>query len=325
VGIIKQTYKKIRQWLGKKKRAYLAERPHRSFRKTRKPRTIRPLVSVKTNVGGTFKTLWQEKRVLIGLGLIYVAATYVFVGGVAQADFVDLKNATLDVLGGSFNSLGTAVSLFTSTVTGAFNTNMTELQQFLSVFIALMFWLTIVWALRMRFAEQTIKLRDALYSASAPLVAYVLVVMAIIAQLTPGAIGIYIFGIAQGGGWIQGGVELMMFATGALLLCILSIYWLAGSLLALVVVTLPQMYPWRALSIASELVMGRRVRIVGHTLMLIIILFAAWTVVLLPMLVLDGWLHFDAIPLIPIVVQLLGAFTIMYASTYIYRLYRSMI
>lgn len=322
---VRQIFKKIRAWLRQKKQAYLAARPHRSFRKTRRPRTIRPIVGVKANIAGSFQTIWKEKRLFGALALIYMAATYVFVGGIAQADFVDLKTATLDVLGGTFSSLGTAVSLFTSTITGAFNTEITQLQQFLSILVALFFWLTIVWALRMRFADQTIKARDALYSAGAPVVAYVLVLMAIVAQLTPGAIGIYILSVAQSGGWIQGGVELMMFAAGAFLLCVLSLYWLAGSLLALVVVTLPNMYPWRALSIASELVIGRRLRMVRHTVALFITIFIVWAVVLLPALALDGWLHFDEIPLIPIVVQALGAFTIIYASTYIYKLYRSMI
>jgi hypothetical protein len=325
VGKIKQKLGQTKQWLAKKRRAYMAARPHRSFKPTKTPRKRPPIVRIKKNIADTFTTIWQEKRLLFGLGLIYVVATYILVGGVAQADFVALKDATLQVFGGTFSSAGTALSLLTSTMSGAFASSLTELQQFLAVFLGIMFWLTIVWALRMRFADQKIKVRDALYSAGAPVVAYALVGLAIILQLTPGALGIFIFSTAQNGGWIQGGVEVMMFAFGAFLLCCLSIYWLAGSLLALVVVTLPQMYPWRALSISSELVIGRRLRMVGHAGALVAVLFGVWVVVLLPVLLLDGWLRIDWIPLIPIAVQLLGAFTLIYFSTYVYRLYRSLI
>ena len=322
---MKQKTRQIKQWLGKKHKTYIAARPHRSFRRTKKRKNQPQLASIKSVLLGSFKTIRENKGLFFGLGLIYVLVTYIFVGGIAQGDFVDLKTATVQVFGGSFNSLGTVFSLLTSTMSGAFNTNLTELQQFLAIFIAFMFWLTLIWALRMRFADQKIKIRAALYNAGAPLVPYVVIILIIILQLTPGAIGVFIFSTAQNGTYLQGGVEVMAFAAAAFLLCCLSLYWLAGSLLSLVIVTLPDMYPWRALSIASELVIGRRVRLIGHIFALIAMLFLIWVVFLLPTLLVDSWLRWNWLPLVPIMVQLLGAFTLIYAATYIYKLYRSLL
>lgn len=315
----------LRTKLAQKKREYLAKRPHRSFRKTPKQLHTPPMATIKQVAVDTWRIIWREKYLFGGLALLYMLATYIFVGGIAQADFVDLKSATLSVFGGRVDSIGTVLSLISSTMGGAFTTSMTELQQFLQIFIGMLFWLSLVWMLRMRFAEQTIKIRDALYNSAAPLVPYVLIGLIIMAQITPGAIGIYVFSTAIGGGFLQGGVEVMLFAVAALLLCALSIYWLAGSLLALVVVTLPNMYPWQALSIASELAVGRRLRLVGHTLALAATLFLAWILVLLPTILLDAWLRFDWLPLVPFMVQLMGALTLIYFSTYVYRLYRSLI
>jgi hypothetical protein len=306
-------------------RAYIAKRPHRSFRKTKPPRTLPPLVGIRQNTIDSLKTMWQERRLLLVLSLFYIIATYTFVGAIAQADFVNLKDATLDVLGGNFNSASTVFSLFTSTMTGAFNTSLTEVQQLLAMLLAVLFWLAIIWALRMRFAKKTIKARDALYNSAAPLISYLFLGFFIILQLSPGAVGAGIFALGQSGGYFQGGVEVMAFAAVAVLLVCLSLYWLAGSLVALVVVTLPQMYPWRALQIASELAWYRRTRLLGHTLNIGLTIFLLWLAGLLPALLIDAWLRFDWLPLVPIMVQFLGAVTIVYLATYVYRLYRSML
>lgn len=322
---IKQKLGSFKKRIGERRREYLAARPHKSFRKTRQPRTRPALATIKQNTRESLVLLWRERRLFAVLSIVYMLATYVFVGGVAQGDFVDLREATVEVLGGSLNSFSTALSLLTSTISGAFGSEMNELQQFLSVLLGIVFWLAIVWALRMRLANKQVNARDALYSSGAPLVSYVLVGFFIILQLTPGAIGLFVFNFASSGGYLQGGVEVMAFAFAAMLLGALSLYWLAGSLIALVVVTLPQMYPWRALRIASELAVWRRARLLGHVLVLAAMILAIWVLLLLPVLLLDSALAWTWLPLVPVTVQVLGAATIVFGATYIYKLYRSML
>jgi hypothetical protein len=325
VDKIKQKLGTIKKKIGDRRREYLAARPHKSFRNTKAPRTRPALITIKRNALESLRLMWRERRLFLILSAVYVVTTYIFVGGVAQGDFVELKEATVEVIGGSLNSFSTALSLLTSTMSGAFGSEMSEIQQFLAVLLGIVFWLTIVWALRMRLANEKINARDALYTASAPLVSYVVVGFFIILQLTPGAIGVFIFNVANSGGYIQGGVEVMAFALAAFLLGALSLYWLAGSLVALVIVTLPQMYPWRAIRIASELAIWRRTRLLWHTLALAGMLLLFWVVLLLPVLLLDTVLQWSWLPLVPIVVQALGAFSIVFGATYIYKLYRSML
>lgn len=317
--------KRFKKKMAAKRRAFLKPRPHRSFKKTRPARTQPALVTVKQNTVDSFKTIWQERRLFTSLMVVYAIATAIFIGAIGQADFVELKEATLQVFGGSFDSVSTLITLLSSTMSGAFSTGLTELQQFLAIMLAASFWLSIIWALRMRFAEQKITMRDALYNSGAPLVSYVIVGFFIIMQLTPGAVGLFVLNVAMGGGFLQGGVEIMMFAVAAFLLCCLSIYWMSASITALVVVTLPQMYPWRAMQMASELAIGRRLRLVRHIVALAATLFVVWSVLLMIILILDAWLRFDWLPLLPVTVQVLSAWTVLYAATYIYRLYRSML
>ncbi len=320
-----QKVKSAKTKISEKKQAYLKNRPHRSFRKTQ-PIKVKPIVDSMRRVAiDSFKIIWNDRKILLVLAFIYVLASYFFVGGVAQTDFVALKDATLEVFGGTYTSANSISTIFTSILTGAFAQDLTELQQFLAVLLILLFWLAVVWALRMWFADQKIVARDALYSSAAPLVSYLIVAVFIIIQLSPGALSVAVFNLAQSGGYMQGGIEVMMFTMAAVLLCCLSIYWISSSILALIIVTLPQMRPWRAMQIAGELAMGRRVRMLAHIVNLAFIVFCAWVICLVPALFLDSWMSFDWLPLIPIMVQALCAFSVLYVATYIYKLYRSML
>jgi hypothetical protein len=150
--------------------------------------------------------------------------------------------------------------------------------------------------------------------------------LAIVAvQLIPGALGVFGYSTALKGGWLDGGVESMAFAVAAILLSLLSLYFVVSSLIGLIVVTLPGTYPWQALRAARELVMNRRWAIVLRVFALVVQMLLLWGLVLIPVFLLDMWLRFDWLPLVPIVVQALVGLTLVYTSVYIYKLYRSLL
>jgi uncharacterized membrane protein YcjF (UPF0283 family) len=71
--------------------------------------------------------------------------------------------------------------------------------------------------------------------------------------------------------------------------------------------------------------MNRRWGIVLRVLMLAVQVLLLWAVVLIPVFMIDTWLRFDWLPLVPIVVQGLIGLTLVYTSVYVYRLYRSLL
>lgn len=91
--------------------------------------------------------------------------------------------------------------------------------------------MAIVWFLRHRLKGITVNVRDAIYNAGAPIVPTLVVALVRMFQLLPGAIGVIIYFAALNLGIISGGVESMLFAVAALLLVVLSLYWVAGTLL----------------------------------------------------------------------------------------------
>ncbi len=303
------------------------QNPHHSFKMT-KPKMYVTTADVRAAwrlLGESWAFIWRFKRVILGLGLIYAVVGYILVGGISQMDYVSFKEGVTEFVDGDLGAFETAFSLFGSALTGGLVAPPTDLQQFLSTALMLFFWLSLVWAARMLSADKEINLRDALYNSGAPIVP-TLVMLAIIAvQLIPAALGIFGYATALSGGWLDGGIEAFAFAVAAGLLCLMSAYFVVSSVTGLIVVTLPGTYPWHALQTARQLVMNRRWAIVLRILVMVVQMVLVWGVVMIPIFLLDNWLRFDWLPLVPIFVQALMGLTLVYTSVYIYRLYRSLL
>lgn len=301
--------------------------PHHAFRLTR-PRMYLgrdDLLAAWRLQLDAWRFVRQHKRIMLGLGLLYAVIEYFLVGGVSQIDYVAFKDATVQVIGGDMGAVGKAFSLFGAAVTGNLSTQPGELQQFMSAVLIILFWLAIVWAARMLAADKDIRLRDALYNSGTPIIPTLVVLSVVALQCAPGALGVFVYASALSGGWLQGGVESMSFAVGAVLLCLLSLYFIVSSLTALIIVTLPGAYPWQALREARAMVMNRRWAVVLRVLALAVHVVLLWAVVLIPVFLLDNWLRFDWLPLVPIAVQALAGMTLVLTSVYVYKLYRSLL
>jgi Na+-transporting NADH:ubiquinone oxidoreductase subunit NqrE len=122
----------------------------------------------------------------------------------------------------------------------------------------------------------------------------------------------------------------MLFWVAAALLATLSMYWITSTLFALVIVTLPGMYPFKALKTAGDLVVGRRFRILLRFVWMMFITVLIWAITMIPLILLDKWIKglwsaISWLPTIPVVLLVLGAITIVWISSYVYLLYRKVI
>lgn len=122
----------------------------------------------------------------------------------------------------------------------------------------------------------------------------------------------------------------MLFWIAAGLLTLLSIYWISSTFFALIVVTLPGMYPMQALRTAGDMVVGRRLRILLRLLWMGLGLVLAWALVLIPFILFDGWLkgvwpQIEWLPIVPVVLLLMSTATVVWTAAYIYLLYRKVV
>ena len=315
---------------------FMARRPHRSFRLTRRRDYDRSL-----KLPGYFaftkqvrQLLWENKKIFISLVALYGIVTIIFVGTTSQDLFTTLgdtlKETGSEVFTGNFGGVAQAGLLFVATISGASTQTLTEVQQIFAVIIALLTWLTTVWLLRNIMAGHKVTMRDGLYNAGAPIVPSFGVLIVLALQLLPIAVALLGYTAASATGLLEGGIEAMVFWFVVALLVLLSLYWATGTLIAMVVITLPGMYPLQAIRAAGDMVVGRRIRILLRILWMIAGLAVVWILILLPVIVFDTWIktiftQIAAVPLVPFVMLVVASFSVVWSASYIYLLYRKVV
>ena len=317
--------------------AFMARRPHRSFRLTRRRDYVRPL-DLPGNISFTHhvtQILWQYKKIFGLLVVVYIVLFAVLVGVQSQDTYAalsgTLKEASTEAFNGDIGAFGQAGILFLSIMTSGVVTGLTEAQQVFSVIIFLLIWLATVWLLRNLLAGHKVKLRDGLYNSGGPIFATLTILVVILIQLIPVGVAIVAYSAAAGTGLLTGGgAPAMLFWIGAGLLAILSLFWITSSLFAMIIITLPGMYPLEALRSAGDIVLGRRIKILLRWVWMLFVVGVFWAVVLIPIILLDMgikslWPAIQWLPIVPVSMVVIAAGTAVWIAAYIYLLYRKVV
>ena len=328
--------KKILQSIKKRTNSFLSRRPHRSFRKTMRRDYVRSL-----NLPGyfsfnkyVFNILWQNRKTFILLISFYVLIAIFVLNMASQDNYNSLRDIIEGDASGTFDSflgkIGGAGLIFTAGLAGNLSNDLSDVQKVYSTLILIFTWLTSVWLLRNIIAGHKVKLRDGLYNAGSPIVATMGVALLFVIQLLPVAIAAIAYVAALSSGLLSGGVEAMLFWIFAALMLTLSLYWITSTIFALVIVTIPGMYPYRAIKTAGDLVIGRRLKILKRLLWMAFCVILTWALIMIPIIMIDSWLKdiwliIASVPIIPILFLTLSALTIVWVSSYIYLFYRKVI
>lgn len=318
-------------------RNFLARRPHRSFRRTYHRDYARSfnMPGYISFTHSVYKTLWSNRKIFSIMLVVYMLASIAFVNLSSEDLYAQMREtineSDTEIFSGFWGEIGKAGLLLAGGVTGSYNDTAatTETQVYLTI-IGLLTWLTTVWLLRAILAGRKPKVRDGLYNAGAPILPTFLVLSVMVLQLLPLALALFGYSAAVASGLLDGGVEAMMFWSVASLLFILSLYWVTSTFIALVVVTLPGMYPMRALRTAGDLVVGRRLRILLRVLWMLLVIVIAWVVVAIPIILFDAWLKsawvaIAWLPIVPLMLLVLGSLTVIWVASYVYLLYRKIV
>lgn len=311
--------------------------PHKAFRLTRRRDYVRPLSlpNPLLFILEVNKTIWSYRRIFLPLMLIY-GLLYAALAGIASQDTYtqivsSIEQAGSDVVSDNGSPLEQAGLTLLSIASGNVNGSITEAQQIFGVLLGLMAWLTTVWLLRNIFAGNKVRVRDGLYNSGSPIIATALILLVIVVQLLPVALAAIGYAAASSSGLIaNGGVEAMLFWIAGGLLGLLSLYWISSSLFAMIIVTLPGMYPMKALNASREIVLSRRLKLLIRVIWMLIFIAAIWVVIMVPVILFDGWLKWALpaiqwLPIVPVTMLILSTFSIFWVSVYIYLLYRKVV
>ena len=315
--------------------SFLRRRPHRSFRPTKK-RDYKRSLELPGYIAFTkyvWNVLWKNKKVFISLALKYCVITIFMVGAVSQDYYSQmseiLKGTGGDAFSDGMGKIGGAGLLFLAALSGGFQ-ELDNVQQIYAGLIILMTWLATVWLLRNILAGNKVKMRDGLYNSGSPIISTLLVALLLLVQLLPIAITLIAYVAAISTGLLNGGVEAMLFWFMALLLVTLSLYWMTGTLFALVIVSLPGMYPFKAIKAAGDMVVGRRFRILLRLIWMLLCTVVVWAVIMIPVIIIDSWIKsawpiINWIPIVPLLILVMSSLSVVWISSYVYLFYRKVV
>ena len=90
------------------------------------------------------------------------------------------------------------------------------------------------------------------------------------------------------------------------------------------------MYPFRAIKVAGDMVVGRRLRILYRLLWGALNIVLVWAIIMIPTIMIDSWFKglwsaISWIPTVPVVLLVLSTLTVIFASSYVYLLYRKVV
>lgn len=263
-------------------------------------------------------TLWEHKRLFIGIILVYGLLNLVLVQGLASStDVSSLKTTLGSAFTGHFSALTSSLSVF-AVLVGSAGNGSSQTAGAYQLFLALITSLAIIWALRQVFAGSKLRVRDAYYRGMYPLIPFILVLLIIGLQLIPLLIGSGLYSLVISNNIAVYFVEKFLWALLYGALALLSLYMLSSSLFALYIVTLPDMTPLKALRSARELVRYRRWTTLRKILCLPIILLVVAAIIMVPII---AWLT----PLAQWVFFLLTMSALAAVHAYMYTLYRELL
>ncbi len=310
--------------------------PHKSFKRSYREDYLR-----ETNVPGimhhifaTFGMIFKNWKLFLPLLLIVVVVSILFVGLMSEATYQQFQEV-LDQTSADYGveELGSVMKagllLISTVTTGGLSGGAGEAASVFGVIIFLVIWLTTIFLLRHILAKHKVKLRDGLYNAMTPLISTLAIFVIALVQCIPLFFLVIVGAAAVKTEFLATPFYALVFFIFAALMVILSGYLLSSTLMGMVAVTAPGMYPMRAMHAASDLMMGRRIKFVIRLIALLITLAIMWVVVMLPLILFDLFMkQFEwttEIPFVPICLLVMSCFTGIYCTTYLYLYYRWML
>ncbi|MHB1865298.1 MAG: hypothetical protein ACYCPS_04045 [Candidatus Saccharimonadales bacterium] len=261
--------------------------------------------------------IWRHKKTFSYIILIYGIVYLILVLGLSPGNASSLKAEFNSINHGHLSTIYSGLGVFTSLV-GTTTSSSTSSGSAYQIFILIIASLSIIWSLRQIYLGAKIRARDSYYKGMYALTQYIIIFLVIILELLPMAIGIGLYSLLINGGIATTSIEKFLSVILAIALSLLSLYLMTSSIMALYIVTLPDMTPIQALRSAKGLVKGRRWSVLRKIIFLPLLLLVVIAAVMLPFIliipVIAAWLLY-----------IITLIALVYIHSYLYNLYRGLI
>ncbi len=265
-----------------------------------------------------FKLLRANLKPIIWFFIIYGLLYLVFVRGVVSPVNIDsVRDQVNDATGAAASTLIKNVTAMSVLFQSAISTggDIASLYQMMFIIVST---LALIWLFRQQQAGNNVSMKDAFYRGMYPLVPFVLVLLVIILQAMPATIGSFLFTTVTSTGIAVNTFEQVIWLLLFLSTLILSLYMISASVIALFIVTLPEMTPMLALKKAKELVTFRRANVLGKVVILIILVGLFYVSIVFPSI-------FISAVLAQVTFFFLTVIMVPFVVAYLFVLYRELL
>lgn len=308
--------------------------PHKSFRRSYREDYQRetPAPGLLSHAMLTFKTFFNHWRTF-GLFLVLLVTFYILLVGLMNEEFyqnfqttIDQTNAELAGKGiGNFAKAG--LILISTITTGGLDVGMGDTQIIFAVLLFLILWLVTIFLLRHFLAGEKPKLRDGLYNALTPLISTFVILLIVFIQAIPAMLVVITYSAAVATNFLATPFYALVYFIFAAVMILITTYLLSSSLIGLIAVTIPGMYPLKALFAASDMMAGRRIKFIIRIIYLLIVIVLIYIIAVMPVILLDLWLKsiwgwLSGWPIVPFWLLVVTCFVFIYLTIYLYLYYR---
>lgn len=300
--------------------------PHRTLFVT-DPTLARRSIKMPGYIGFSIEVvrlIWSNKRLFIKYILVMGAIVLFIVGGLSQHNLRELRDGLENNGVGGWNEWS---ALFAQAISRA-STAPDASQQVMLGLILFYGWMIVVWLCRkINNGKTQLALRDGLYNGGSPLFGELALIAIMLVQAIPLAFTSIFYYTATAAQWINSGIQIenMAFWCAMTLVAVLTFYWISATILAMIITTLPGMYPLQALKLSRELISGRRAAVLMRVVVMIIPAALVWLIVVMGAIFLDTSLNISYLPIVPLVTSFLIPITLLWTAVYTYMLYRYII
>lgn len=329
---------KTKKWWGllknqdKKRGVAKATKLHNSFKlsKKRDYHVNLPLPGYMDFTVSVFRLLKNNKNTFLLLILVGVVLGVTTASTLAQGRYIEivanLRESIFALRGEPLTLMGETASIIGALFFAGIGGNAINANNPYPYLIALLLWLTSVWLVRNIKAGKSVTLREGLYNSGAPIISTGLIATVTAVQLAPAMVAVGVYVSSANNGFLENGAVAMALGLAVFFVILLCVYWLTATLLALIIITLPNTYPLQALRLAANLASGIRLRILYRVLWILAVIAFFWLIVLGGVVAIETVLRvtfewFINVPLVPAVVLVLLSSTVVFLSTALYLLY----
>ena len=310
---------------------------HKSFKRSYREDYVREteLPGLLAHAHATFKVIFNNWKLFLPLILLAIFFNIILVGLMSEESYDTFKTAldetNENLAHGQLGNLGKAGLLLIGTVTtGGLSRGMTDVQQVFMIFIGISIWLITIYLTRHVLAGHKVKLRDGLYNALTPFISTFCVFGVVFLELIPIFAVIITYSAAVATEFLATPFYALVYFIFAALMILLSAYLLSGSLMALIAVTAPGLYPMTAINTASDIIAGRRIRFIIRVLFVFLVLAVTWIIVMMPIILLDTALKANiewlaGVPIVSVFLLMMTIFSLIYLAVYFYLFYRKLL